>query len=149
MPKKDNTQKFVIPDKEFKALQHICKGFECHLSGQQLEKGYKPDFVLKNKNEYLILESENCSSRKTFVGGLIKAAHFLQNEKKGVLFFIIVPKPNTTADAIAKHLKPYLQWMQDKTNLKDVFVIETKHYYVNKKVLPLSGSNFKKLAFKV
>ena len=71
----------MIPDKQFKELNHTFKGYAKYLCGQSLEPGYKPDFVLKKGNEYLILESENSSSRKTFVGGMIKAAHFLQNEK--------------------------------------------------------------------
>lgn len=120
-----------------------------HLNGQELEDGYKPDYVLKNETGYIILESENTSSRKTFVGGMIKAAHFLQNEKRGQLVFVIVPKENTTALAIAKHLKPYLTWIEHCTNLKDVFVIEAKYYYANDKVLSLDCEDFRKCALKV
>ena len=95
----------TIPDKLFKRLLHQCDGYEIHLSGNSLEPGYKPDFVLKKEEDYLILESENASSRKTFVGGMIKAAHFLQGNRTGKLIFVIVAKKNTSARAIANHLK--------------------------------------------
>lgn len=139
----------MIADKQFKSLKHSFKGFDLFLNGQSLEKGYKPDYVLKKQNEFIILESENSSSRKTFVGGLIKAAHFLIDQKKGMLIFIIVPKKNTTADAIAKHLKPYLKWIRPNTNLRNVFVIEDCKYLQNGKLLALDCDDFNKCALKV
>ena len=74
----------MITDKTFKSLEHTYTGFVKYLNGQQLESGYKPDYVLKNRSKYIILESENSSSRKTYIGGMLKAAHFLQNERKGI-----------------------------------------------------------------
>lgn len=139
----------MIPDKVFKSLQHSHLGFQSLYTGQTLETGYKPDCVLKKGNQYIILESENSSSRKTYVGGMIKAAHFLQNEKKGKLIFVIVPKKNTKAETIAKHLKPYLVWLSDKTNLRDVFVIEAKKYYRAGQVLALDCDDFNSCSFKV
>lgn len=139
----------MIPDKLFKALAHECKGYECFGKGNSVEPGYKPDYVLKKSNDYIILESENSSSRKTFVGGLIKAAHFLSGEKTGSLIFVIVAKPNTTDLAIARHLKRYLDWISDKTNLRDVYVIEASTYYKNDEVLKLLGKPFLKQAKKV
>jgi hypothetical protein len=139
----------MIPDKAFKALQHSHKGYVKHLNGQILEKGYKPDYVLKKRDNYIILESENSSSRKTFVGGMIKAAHFLQGERKGKLVFIIVLKKNTTAYSIAKHLRPYLKMVRGRTNLKEVFVVESSSYYCNNSLLALDCNDFKKCAYKV
>ena len=139
----------MIPDKIFKGLPHSYSGFKTLYTGQTLETGYKPDYVLKKGNQYVILESENSSSRKTYVGGMMKAAHFLQNEKKGKLIFVIVPKENTKAATIAKHLKPYLVWLFEKTNLKDVYVIEAKKYYSEGQVLTLDCDNFYSCAFKV
>jgi hypothetical protein len=139
----------MIPDAIFKTLDHTYAGYNHFLNGQTLEKGYKPDFVLKKDNAYIILESENSSSRKTFVGGLIKAAHFLQKDRTGQLIFVIVPKRNTSASSIAKHLKPYLEWVADKTNLRDVFIVEGQNYFSNNIVLPLDCEHFSKCAFKV
>jgi hypothetical protein len=139
----------LIPDKLFKALVHQCKGYDCFGNGNSVEPGYKPDYVLRKNNDYIILESENSSSRKTFVGGLIKAAHFLSGDKTGSLVFVIVPKPNTTDWAIARHLKKYLDWVRDKTNLRDVYVIEASTYYQNDEVLKLLSKSFLKVAKKV
>jgi hypothetical protein len=119
----------MIPDKIFKQILHTRKGYKMFLNGAAIEPGYKPDYVLRRGNSYVILESENSSSRKTFVGGMIKAAHYLQHEKSGILIFVIVPKRNTTAQAIASHLTKYFNWVKDKTNLKEVYVIEAHHYY--------------------
>ena len=139
----------MIKDKIFKSLKHSFKNYYRHSIGIGLEIGYRPDYVLKRGNNYIILESENSSSRKTYVGGLIKAAHFLRDEKKGRLIFIIVPKDNTKAISIAMHLKPYLNWIQDKTNLRDVYVVEASKYYCNETVLSLDCSDFYKHALKV
>jgi|SRR5678809_306274 hypothetical protein len=139
----------MIRDAAFKQLLHACKGYSQFTNGNSVEAGYKPDYVLKRSNEYIILESENSSSRKTFVGGLIKAAHFLSGERKGILVFIIVPKTNTTDRAIANHLRKYLSWVADKTNLRDVYVIEANAYYQANLVLPLLGKKFLSVAKKV
>lgn len=139
----------MIKDRLFKTLVHNCAGYKVLLKGESLEAGYRPDYVLVKNSNYLILESENSSNRKTFVGGLIKAAHFLRGENEGALIFIIVPKKNTTAKAIAKHLKRYLDWLHGITNLKSVYVIESKHYYDGQNVLTLLENNFISLAEKV
>ncbi|MBN8878192.1 MAG: hypothetical protein J0I32_11640 [Sphingobacteriales bacterium] len=139
----------MIKDNLFKKLAHSHKGYTKYLNGQTLEAGYKPDYVLKNNNKYIILESENTSSRKTYVGGMMKAAHFLQNKKKGKLIFVIVPKKNTTAESIAKHLKPYLNWVCGNTNLKEVYIIEAAAYYQNNLLITLDCKKFEMCALKV
>lgn len=139
----------MIKDKVFKSLKHSYKGYKKFKAGEALEQGYKPDYVLKKGNDYIILESENSSSRKTFVGGLIKAAHFFQNEKTGLLIFVIVPKKNTKGSSIAKHLKLYLNWLQEKTNLKDVYVIEASKYYNDGALMSLDCKKFTNCSYKV
>jgi hypothetical protein len=84
--------KRMLTDKIFKNLLHSYAEYEPFLKGGQLEDGYKPDFVLRNHNDFIILESETSTSRKSFVGGMIKAAHFLQQERTGILIFIIKTK---------------------------------------------------------
>lgn len=139
----------MIPDRLFKTLQHTCSEYGGHLNGQEIEPGYKPDYVLKRNNEFLILESENTSSRKTFVGGMMKAAHYLQGERTGKLVFVMVPKYNTTVRQITDHLGKYLNWIQGHTNLRDVYVIEASQYYNNESVIELLGSDFTQIALKV
>lgn len=137
-----------IPDKIFKSIVHCCDGFEKFSNGQQVEKGYKPDFVLRKGNEYIIFESENSSSRKMYVGGMLKAAHFLQNQKTGILIFVITPKVNTKVSSIANHLKPYFDWIKDKTNLYGVYVIGAKGYYIEGQPLSICSDEFINSAIK-
>ncbi|MEJ7831235.1 MAG: hypothetical protein WKF91_23720, partial [Segetibacter sp.] len=66
----------MIPDKKFKSLSHNIRQYSKYLCGQSLKPGYKPDYVLKNGNNYVILESENSSSRKTY-GGNDEGSSFL------------------------------------------------------------------------
>jgi len=139
----------MISDKTFKSLPHSSKGFEKYLNGQQIEIEYKPDFVLKKGNEFIILESENSSSRKMYVGGMLKAAYFLQKKRVGILVFVIKPKINTKVSSIAKHLGPYFNWMKDNTNLSDVYVIDEKHYFKNNITLSIRGEEFASAAIKV
>jgi hypothetical protein len=139
----------MISDKEFKKLLHCCKGYTMHLNGQVLEPGYKPDYALKKDNDYIILECDNNSSRKHIIGGMIKAAHFLQGERTGRLVCIIAPKDNTKAESISKQLRTYFNWIKDKTNLREVHVIETGLYYSQEVVVELFGKQFKKIALKV
>jgi hypothetical protein len=80
---------------------------------------------------------------------MVKAAHFLQGEKTGILVFVIVPKTNTKAASIANQLRTYFNWIKDKTNLREVYVIETAQYYTDSVVLELLGSTFMKIALKV
>lgn len=94
-------------------------------------------------NEERIFHS---SSRKTFIGGMIKAAHFLQGEKFGILVFVIVERDNVKVDSIAKHLLPYFEWIKDKTGLYQVYVISTNDYYVNGEVLLIDSLEFQRKA---
>jgi len=139
----------MIPDKVFKALKHECEEYSIYSKGQEVELGYKPDFVLNSGNSYIILESENSASRKTYVGGMVKAAHFLQGPKTGILVFVIVPKENTKASSIANHLVKYFKWIKDKTNLSEVYVIEASHYYIDGMVASVNSDNFLSKAIKV
>jgi hypothetical protein len=138
-----------MKDRAFKDLPHASGSFKTYSSGQQVENGYKPDFVLSSHAEFIILESEINSSRKLFVGTLIKAAHFLKDTRKGILVIVMHKKYNTTAIQIANHLIPYYQWIKDKTNLSNVYVIEAEDYCLESKPLEILGEKFIELAIKV
>lgn len=138
-----------IPDAIFKELKHCCSGYTMFRNGQNLEPGYKPDYVLAAGNSYIILECDNSSSRKTFVGAMIKAAHFLRDDKQGILVLVLVNKQNVNYVVIARHLKKYLNWIGSKTNLKDIYVLSSTNYWRNGKVLTVLGKKFLALAQKV
>lgn len=132
----------MIPDKVFKSLSHNYLDYCIFSKGEEVEKGYKPDFVLNKDKNYIILESENSSSRKTFVGGLLKAAHFIRNDKNGILIFVIVPKKNTRAESIALHLQKYFDYIKPITNLKKIYVIEAGIYYYDKIAVQILEDEF-------
>ena len=139
----------MISDRVFKSLKHKYKDYEVFTKGEEVEKGYKPDFVLCKTNNYVILESENSSSRKTFVGGLLKASHFLRFEKTGILIFVILPKKNTRAQSIARHLLNYFTFIKPLTNLSKVYVIEAEKYYYENEVLEILEKDFINCCFQV
>lgn len=49
----------MVNDKKFKSLKHESKGYDVFLQGGNAEKGYRPDYVLRRGDEYIILESES------------------------------------------------------------------------------------------
>lgn len=132
-----------MKDYQFKRLNHKYLNFKVTARGQQLVQGYQPDVVLNRNNEYLILECENGTSRKHFLGGLIKAAKFLSGNKSGILVFVILVKPNTNEIQLSNHLKPYLDWVKPLTNLRDIYVISVENYCLKKEVpIELLGNKF-------
>jgi len=83
------------------------------------------------------------------VGGMIKAARFLTSNKTGRMVYIIEVKKNTTEKQIADHLSEYLEWITDKTNLRDVFVISDKKYCPDSTPILLFGKTFYHKAYLV
>lgn len=138
-----------MKDSEFKGKAHSATDYEIFLKGEELFKGYKPDFVLRKNNRFIILESEHGTSRKHFLGGLIKASKYLVGNKKGTLVFVIKLKSNTTEENIAAHLKPYLEWIKPLTNLRDVYVISDTKYCASEIPLRILSNEFKHLLNKI
>lgn len=114
-------------DEEFKRLPHASKGYKLFKRGKQVMKGYIPDFVLKkeDREQFIILEYENSSSRKHILGGFVKASRFLSDDRQGILIFVIGKK---SVEAIANHLQEYLNWMSCITNLHEVWIISIDEY---------------------
>jgi len=117
-----------MKDSEFKILNHRAKDYYVHLNGQELSKGYKRDFVLKRKDKYIIIESEVSTSRKGYIGGMVKAAKFLTGKNSEILIFVIQIRKNTTPEQIANHLRNYYQWIRELTRLKNVYIISDEDY---------------------
>lgn len=138
-----------MKDNLFKQLLHSAEGYAVLNSGGQLTKGYKPDTVLQNGNDYIIMECDTGTSRKGYLGAMLKAARFLTSEKNGKLVLVIKEKPNTTVKQIAEHLREYLAWLRPLTNLRTVYLIETTMYCPDKIPLRLLSSEFKKCAITI
>ena len=101
--------------------------------------------LLKEGNRYVILESENNTNRKMFVGCLMKAAYFLRNENIGFLVIVLHEHDNTTLEQIWKHLVPYFQWIKKGglTNMEKVYLIKDEDYRTGDETcLPVDSEAF-------
>lgn len=122
-------------DSDFKHLSHQVGQFRIATLGTEVTKGYKPDVTVTDSSGRVvfILESENKTDRKAFLGDLVKAEKFSQ-ERGNSLFLIIVMSEmdNTTVDQIADHLKPYFEWLKDmgasRLGLRGCFVLSDEQY---------------------
>jgi hypothetical protein len=117
-----------MEDRIFKNLLHNADNFEIISTGQEITKGYKPDIVLQNGDDYIIMECDTNTTRKGYIGGMVKAAKYLSGKKKGIAIFVIKEKKNTTVNQIYAHLTPYFEWIEPLTNLRAVYIISTDTY---------------------
>lgn len=131
-----------MKDSLFKQLSHSAAGYLIVNSGRQLAKGYKPDTVLQKDNDYIIMECDTGTSRKGYLGAMLKAARFLIGKNNGILILVIKEKPNTTVKQIAEHLREYLVWVKPLTNLRLIYLIETTKYCPGKVPLQILSSDF-------
>jgi hypothetical protein len=140
---------YTMKDNIFKNLIHIADDFEIVKRGSQLVKGYKPDIVLQKENEFIIMECDTGTSRKGYLGGMIKAAKFLTNEKSGILIFAIKEKDNTKVSQIYEHLKDYYDWIKNLTNLNAIYIIAIDKYCPSETPLKILGKEFISHAMKI
>ncbi|HNU47266.1 MAG TPA: hypothetical protein PKM40_00445 [Bacteroidia bacterium] len=131
-----------MKDGVFKKLVHFAEGYSIVNSGKQLAKGYKPDTVLQNQNEYIIMECDTGTSRKGYLGAMLKASKFLTMEKQGIFILVIKEKPNTTVKQIAEHLREYLVWIKTLTNLRLIYLIETTKYCPDNEPVKILSTEF-------
>lgn len=138
-----------MKDADFKMLKHHAKGFTKYSEGKTIEKNYSPDVSLKNKNHYILIEHETEPNRKTIVADVIKAAHFLQNDRTGILVIVMTPKGNSSLQSYPNHVKQYLVWIKDKTNLKEVYFLSEADYSQNGNILEINSKQFNDLSIKI
>lgn len=135
----------AITDSAFKGLSHSYQGYGKFSDGTEIMEGYKPDYVLKEGNRYVILESENNTNRKMFVGCLMKAAYFLRGENTGFLVIVLHEHDNTSLEQIWKHLVLYFQWIKKGglTNMEKVYLIKDEDYRTGDETcLPIDSEVF-------
>lgn len=153
-------------DREFKSLAHYGqnKGWR-KVSGKELSVGYKPDVVLRDENNAVrvILECENKTDRKAFIGALVKAEHFAQQQQRTVrqdgsdshpsLELIIVMRefPNTQIESIHKQLSLYASWLRDlrgcNLSLSSIRLMTDESYLLaNKSKIKIGSKSFSKLS---
>ena len=124
-----------MKDASFKALNHPVGANIIASSGSSVSTGYKPDITVKDTGGALkfILESEQKTDRKAFLGDLLKAEMYAE-ERQATPELIIVMQiyGNTTTKQIADHLRPYKQWLAlkkgGKLSLSAVHVVSDVEY---------------------
>src|SRR5262245_31752813 len=106
-----------MKDSDFKALPHRVGACRIVSRGTEVAKGYKPDLTVNDMNDQLafILECEQKTDRKAFIGDVVKAEKYA--EERGahpVLVIVMKLEKNTTLDQIANHLKLYVTWLRGR-----------------------------------
>ncbi len=124
-----------MKNSEFRSMNHQVGNYEIATNGSQVSQGYKPDITIKNSNgeTIYILESEQKTDRKAFIGDVIKAEKYAQEYNFSPVLVIVMKEfNNTTVKQIADHLKPYVTWLShiisDGLKLKKVIIISDNCY---------------------
>lgn len=142
-----------MKDSDFKALNHpIGKANTIASTGQEVSKGYRPDITVKDPSglPVFILESEQKTDRKAFLGDLVKAEMYSQKEKcTPELIIVMRVFNNTTTKQISEHIRHYSDWLAGKNggtlNLSEIHVLSDTEYLAAISAAEVLGSTeFKK-----
>jgi len=101
-------------DSEFKELRHVTGSLRIHSRGTEIAPGYKPDLTLVDNlgKVQFILECEQKTDRKAFIGDFIKAEMFSEeNDHHPALIIVMQEQDNTKVRHISRHLQPYVSWL--------------------------------------
>lgn len=108
-----------MKDSDFKRLGHVVGHNKVGTCGSAVHKGYKPDVTIVDSSAKLqfILESEQKTDRKAFLGDVIKAQKYAEEcNASPTLVIVMQPQSNTTVKQIAEHLQPYVAWLKKSLN---------------------------------
>ncbi|WP_445360196.1 hypothetical protein ACJJIL_16140 [Microbulbifer sp. EKSA005] len=125
-----------MKDNVFKGLNHpIASGETIATTGQAVTPGYKPDITINDAGGSLkyILESEQKTDRKAFLGDLMKAEMYSENISASPELIIVMQVfSNTTTEQIADHIRPYANWLASKNggslSLSAIQVVSDQEY---------------------
>jgi hypothetical protein len=126
-----------VKDADFKKLEHQVGNGRIASQGGQVASGYKPDITVHDVSGKLlfILECEQKTDRKAFLGDLVKAEKYAEDCKaRPVLIIVMQTCANTTTSQIARHLNTYFDWLHKAKGamgglcLKEVLVMSDSEY---------------------
>jgi hypothetical protein len=124
-----------MKDSQFKALAHRIGANVVASRGSAVSSGYKPDVTVSDTSGNLkfILESEQKTDRKAFLGALLKAEMYAEQQKaRPELIIVMQVFKNTSTKQIAAHLRPYKDWLASKKggvlNLSAIHVLSDDDY---------------------
>lgn len=66
----------------------------------------------------------------------------MHGNNTGILVIVLSEHYNTKVDQIANHLKPYYEWIKDKTNLRKVYIIKDGAYRKNDTLVEIESEKF-------
>ena len=124
-------------DAKFKKLSHCIGPNHIATRGTSVSVAprYKPDITVRGADDSLavILECEQKTDRKAFLGDLVKAEKYAEEEKATPILIIVMQQSkSTTVLQIAKHLRPYAAWLarlkNGRLNLAKILIISDKQY---------------------
>jgi hypothetical protein len=122
-------------DAKFKALSHPAGDDRIVTRGEAVSAEYKPDITIRDIEERLtfILECEQKADRKAFLGALLKAELYAEQQcARPTLVIVMQPQGNTTTQQICNHLRPYILWLAGKQggrmNLACVHIMSDAEY---------------------
>lgn len=124
-----------MEDSTFKSLDHQIGDLLSIKCGKEVTTGYKPDLTIIDKagRPVLIIESEQKTDRKAFLGDYIKAEKYAETCEAFCSLIIVMKEfDNTKVSQIATHLKPYVEWISrlknNVPNIKKVTVVSDEMY---------------------
>ena len=126
-----------MKDSHFKKSKHIIPcGHKIATTGRSVQRdyGYKPDITIidTENNVSFILESEQKTDRKAFLGDILKAAVYAkEKEISPDLIIVMQAFSNTTVKQIYDHLVPYVTWLSsnlDGLHLSHIQVLSDDDY---------------------
>lgn len=124
-----------MKDAVFKALKHPVGACTIASAGSSVSPGYKPDITVRDSAGILrfILECEQKTDRKAFLGDLLKAEVYAEQQNaRPELVIVMQVFKNTTTLQIADHLRLYKRWLNSKKaghlNLSAIHVLSDNEY---------------------
>lgn len=124
-----------MKDAAFKALNHPIGANVVGSTGSAVAPGYKPDVTVKDSQGAIrfILESEQKTDRKAFLGDLLKAEMYSEQQKATPELIVVMQQfGNTTTKQIADHIRPYKHWLAQKNggalSLSAIHVLSDAEY---------------------
>jgi hypothetical protein len=137
-----------VTEATFKSLPHYLGSYHFSSYGNEVSKGYKPDFTISDSRNQLvfIIEVENKTDRKAVIGDLVKAEKHAEDCGAHPVLVIVMREhgTQTTVKQIANQLMTYATWLDGlksgRLNLADVLVLSDEEYQRSIEAHELLGS---------
>mgnify|MGYP001278466454 CR=1 FL=1 len=137
-----------MKDSDFKQLAHQIGALRIGSSGSQVSAGYKPDITIVDASGKVmfILESEQKTDRKAFLGDVLKAEKYSEEcNATPTLVIVMQQQSNTTVKQIANHIHLYISWLRMRVNggmrLAGLLVISDTEYLASVQAREIIGSS--------